>query len=153
MGNDAILEFTGEYHFLSNFEPCTFVWDGITWPSSEHAYVAAKTLDQDYKLIISKISTPTEVKRLGRSKLITIRPDWENEELRCNFMLEITWAKFSQIQTFGDRMLATGERELQEGNSWNDTFWGICPVGSGLGKNNLGKVLMKNRTRLRIERG
>ncbi len=33
---------------------------------------------------------------------------------------------------------ATGEATLIEGNTWNDTFWGVC---RGKGQNNLGKIL------------
>jgi predicted NAD-dependent protein-ADP-ribosyltransferase YbiA (DUF1768 family) len=32
-----------ETRWLSNFYPCTIEYEGITYPSSEHAYQAAKT--------------------------------------------------------------------------------------------------------------
>lgn len=41
--------------------------------------------------------------------------------------------------------MTTGNAELIEGNTWNDTFWGVC---NGEGENNLGKLLMKVRTNL-----
>ena len=43
-------------------------------------------------------------------------------------------------------LLSTGDQELVEGNTWNDTYWGIC---RGEGQNNLGKILMKVRMELR----
>ena len=44
-------------------------------------------------------------------------------------------------------LLATGDAELQEGNTWNDTFWGVSSK-TGKGKNTLGKILMKVRGEL-----
>ncbi len=44
------------------------------------------------------------------------------------------------------RLLATGDAELVEGNNWGDRFWGIC---RGEGRNELGKILMKVRDELR----
>src|SRR4051812_21328901 len=40
-----IAEFQGEYRFLSNFWPATVEFEGIRYPTAEHAYQAAKTLD------------------------------------------------------------------------------------------------------------
>ena len=40
-----VTEFQGEYRFLSNFWPAQVVFEGVTYPTSEHAYQAAKTLD------------------------------------------------------------------------------------------------------------
>jgi predicted NAD-dependent protein-ADP-ribosyltransferase YbiA (DUF1768 family) len=53
--------------------------------------------------------------------------------------------KFSTHQELRERLLATGEAELIEGNTWNDTFWGVC---KGEGQNWLGKILMEVRKEL-----
>lgn len=45
-------------------------------------------------------------------------------------------------------LLATEDVELVEGNSWNDTFWGVC---KGVGLNWLGQILMKVRDECRRE--
>lgn len=42
-------------------------------------------------------------------------------------------------------LLATGEAELIEGNTWGDTYWGVC---HGVGQNHLGCLLMKIRGEL-----
>jgi hypothetical protein len=44
-------------------------------------------------------------------------------------------------------LLATGDKELIEGNTWGDTFWGVC---NGIGQNHLGKILMAKRTELKL---
>ncbi len=38
---------------------------------------------------------------------------------------------------------ATDDAELIEGNTWGDTFWGVC---KGKGANNLGRMLMEIRS-------
>ena len=47
-------------------------------------------------------------------------------------------------------LLSTGDRVLIEGNTWNDTFWGVS-LKSGNGQNHLGKILMRVRERLKQE--
>lgn len=46
----------------------------------------------------------------------------------------------------GNKLEATGDSLLVEGNWWHDTFWGVC---NGFGENNLGKLLMKIREELK----
>ena len=51
--------------------------------------------------------------------------------------------KFSdQNKVLKEKLLATGEAEIVEGNDWDDTFFGVC---NGVGENQLGKLLMKIR--------
>ena len=50
--------------------------------------------------------------------------------------------KFSD-PTLRAQLIATGDAELIEGNTWNDTFWGVC---RGTGKNMLGTLLMELRS-------
>ena len=52
------------------------------------------------------------------------------------------------IPELREKLLATGNEELIEGNWWGDTYWGVC---KGKGENNLGKSLMKIRTELQEE--
>ena len=41
-----------------------------------------------------------------------------------------------------DKLISTNDKELIEGNTWRDTFWGVY---RGKGKNILGKLLMSVR--------
>ena len=63
-------------------------------------------------------------------------------------MYDVCKAKFTQNPELAEKLLATGEQELVEGNNWNDTFWGMC---RGKGKNMLGNILMKIREELASE--
>ena len=135
-----ITEFSGEYRWLSNFWMAPIEIQGWRFPSSEHAYQAAKSLDQNDWLAISLL-TSGQAKRFGRT--IKIRADWE--EIKVDAMRSILTAKFLQNPDLRARLIATGDAELIEGNHWGDTFWGVC---KGQGKNILGKLLMELRQSL-----
>ena len=51
-----INRFNGDYIFLSNFYPVEVEYNGILYPSVEHAYQAQKTLNEDIRLDFSKIN-------------------------------------------------------------------------------------------------
>jgi len=126
--------FKGEYRFLSNFWPAVVVFEGITYPTTEHAYQAAKTLDQDDRLIISLMATPGQAKRAGRK--IVIRDDWN--DIKVDVMRSLLEQKFNYPE-LKQQLLATGTQRLVEGNTWGDVFWGVC---RGKGENILGNLLM-----------
>jgi ribA/ribD-fused uncharacterized protein len=132
-----IPEFQGEHRFLSNFPDAEVMWGGMKFPRVENAYQAAKCRDKEDMKKFLTISAG-EAKRLGRT--IPIRPDWEEMKLRVMEML--VSEKFHNIPEYREKLLATGDEELVEGNAWGDTFWGVC---KGVGENHLGKILMKIR--------
>lgn len=133
---------TGEFQFLCNFYPCEISYGALVYPTSEHAFQAAKTVLIEEKVLISMLKTPLEAKRAGR-KLTKIRSNWDN--IRLKIMEDIVRAKFTQHKDLAAKLKATGNRELIEGNWWKDTFWGVC---DGVGENHLGKILMKVRSEL-----
>lgn len=137
----AIDTFHGEYHWLSNFEPSPIVYKSQLWPTVEHAYQAAKTDNTEQKERIRAAPTPSNAKVWGRKA--TMRRTWEDEKV--GVMCELLERKFS-IPEFRDKLLATGDEELIEGNWWGDTFWGVC---EGRGLNWLGVILMTIRKGMR----
>lgn len=140
-----IAEFQNEFRFLSNFHPCRIDWEGITYPSVEHAYQASKTLDQKERRQIANLSTPGKAKRAGQK--LEIRPDWE--EVKVPITESLVRQKFTRHSSLKRLLLATGNQEIQEGNTWNDTFWGVS-LPTGEGRNELGEILMRVRRELRI---
>lgn len=118
MGN-VIDRFIGEYRFLSNFGECVpFEHDGIRYTTSEHFYQAMKTLDLKERLKISQLPTPGQAKRAGAA--LTLRPDWNI--VREDMMRLALKYKFRLDTDNGDQLLATGDKKLVEGNTWNDTY-------------------------------
>lgn len=87
-----INSFEGPYRFLSNFWMYTVVYEGIAFPSSEHAYQAAKTLDIEKRKQIADCRTAGDSKRAGRK--LSIRPDWE--EVKYKIMVDILTSKFKK---------------------------------------------------------
>lgn len=130
--------FRGEYRFLSNFYVAKLYWEGYYWPTSEHAFQAAKSLDPDYRWAVRNLATPGRAKRYGR--LANRRADWE--DIKIDIMRKIVKAKFDQNPYLMHGLIATAPQELVEGNAWGDTFWGVC---NGVGENHLGKILMEIR--------
>jgi N-glycosidase YbiA len=134
-----IREFKGTNRFLSNFYPAPVVFDGETYPTVEHAYQAAKTLDADERRRVRDCPRAGDAKRMGRQ--VTMREDWD--AVKIGVMRDLLRSKFER--PYCRRMLiATGEQYLQEGNTWGDTFWGV-DVKAGGGANHLGVLLMSIR--------
>jgi ribA/ribD-fused uncharacterized protein len=137
----AIRGFFNEYRFLSNFHFCKIPYEGIVYPSSEHAYQAAKTLDPTKRQELADEPLLARVRELGNA--LDLRKDWE--DVKVKVMKEICTIKFSQ-EPLRTMLLNTGNAELVEDNWWGDKFWGVC---GGVGENNLGKILMDIRTKIR----
>lgn len=138
-----INDFHGENHYLSNFYEAPVTWEGLTYPSNEAAFQAAKVLTREERLPFTELN-PNKAKRLGRQ--VKLRPDWE--EVKTQVMEEVVRAKFTQNPDLAARLLDTGDVQLVEGNTWGDTCWGV-DLRTGRGENRLGIILMKVRAELR----
>lgn len=138
--------FRGQWAFLSNFHPAVLNWEGITYPTAEHAFNAGKTLDPSKRLTISQAPTPREAKRLGRA--VQLRPDWD-VRVRFEVMAAVLRAKFACREERANALLSTGRVMLIEGNTWHDQVWGDCRCGrepcAEAGANHLGELLMELR--------
>ncbi len=142
--NNVIEDFDeAPYTFLSNFSQHGATFEGVYYITSEHAYQAAKTLDMNERRQIQICGTPGAAKKMGQK--ITIRPDWD--QIKVSVMYQILKSKFGN-DIMRSKLLSTGDAELIEGNTWNDTFWGIC---NGVGQNWLGRLLMLVRSDLQYE--
>lgn len=145
MTQARITKFDGEFSFLSNFHPAPMTWDGLWYPTSEHAYQSAKTLDMELRKVVSLLPRPADAKKFGgkRSGKIVPREDWER--VKVAIMYDIVTEKFKQNADLRKKLMLTEGSYLEEGNVWNDTFWGVC---RGKGKNILGEILMTVRNDL-----
>jgi len=144
-----IKEFQDHNRFLSNFYMRPVKYEGIVYPSTEHAFQAAKFHDLEKKKQIQKCATPNQAKKLGRDPE-GFRPDWN--KVRIQVMHRIVKAKFEQHPDLKEALLATENQQLQEGNTWNDVFWGV-DIRTGKGSNKLGKILMLIRRKFQEEEG
>lgn len=132
----VINSFRKEYFFLSNFYERPLVFDGITYPTSEHAFQAQKTLDLSVRAWVASLEKPSDAKfEGGRLKL---RTDWEGVKDRV--MFDVVFQKFKQNPDLLKRLLDTKGVHLEEGNTWGDDYWGT--INGGQGQNKLGVILM-----------
>ena len=97
-----------------------------------------KTDDGGERFSIRDQPTPGRAKRAGRK--VSMSTDWADR--RLYEMERVLRAKFTQNPDLMVSLRETTGRELIEGNSWGDTFWG---VSAGVGENHLGRLLMKIR--------
>lgn len=149
----TIDHFERENRFLSNFAPCTIEYEGLTYPSTEAAYQAAKCKNDEERVRFTHLS-PAEAKREGNK--VDLKENWE--DIKVDVMRDLIHIKFSQPE-FRNKLLSTGDKILIEGtggpkfkNDWHDNFWGACSCPHCFGKekhNWLGRLLMKKREELR----
>lgn len=138
---DSINRFKGKNSFLSNFYPVFVYYNGIRFPSVEHAFQAAKSLDIEEQKLFAITPSAAEAKKWGKS--VKLRPDWEN--VKVDIMEILLRQKFSYPE-LKSKLLETGNVTLVEGNTHGDKFWGV--VGNE-GQNILGRLLMKIREEMR----
>lgn len=144
--SDKIDRFKGDAYFLSNFYRADVRMAGLVFPTSEHAFQALKTMDFEQRAWIAEAPTPSMAKLRGRKARLV--HDWDSIKVRV--MADVLLAKFSD-QRLADKLVATYPKELIEGNTWHDQYWGDCwcdhcPTP---GRNMLGKLLMELRDKLR----
>lgn len=135
---EKIRGFFGSYRFLSNFWPSSVKYDFVEYPTVEHAYQAAKFLDLEARRLVRESDTPGQAKRLGSK--FELRSDWE--EYKIQVMFNLLMQKFTLHPELREQLLATKGYYLEETNTWNDTYWGVC---NGKGGNVLGRMLMRIR--------
>ena len=150
MNENEISAFRGSHDFLSNFYAADVEFEGAEYPTIEHAFQAAKSLDFGQRRAIKNAKSASEAKRMGRK--IKRREDWFDVSL--NVMESLVRQKFTRYPELKNKLLETGDAILIEGNNWNDRFYGAVydtNRNEWMGENHLGKILMKVREELKQE--
>jgi len=128
---------------------------GISVPTSEHAYQAAKFKQPNIHRIIAGARSQEENKTVYADGVVSkelasifveqgfIRPDFEIA--KRGIMLAVVTMKFDRNPDLAEMLIATDDEMIVEGNNWGDRYWGVDPIGSDNGENHLGRILMKVR--------
>ena len=144
----AILSFTKEYRFLSNFFPCVVIANDIHFPSVEHYYQAMKTHEETIQKRVAATLNAADAKDFG--KKIQQDEDIFDKTFHDNklkIMTEGLLQKFAPGTPLAEKLLDTEGYLLIEGNYWGDNYWGV-DFKTGLGENKLGILLMRIREKL-----
>lgn len=143
--DNAVIGFSRKtgHEYLSNFYASSVAYEGMLYPSVEHAYQASKSLDPATRSLIKKAADPNIAKRLGQS--ILVHPGWV--ESRINIMRQLIREKFSNPFIRWKLKETVGFRLVNE-NRWNDRFWGVV---NGTGENWLGRILEEVREEIIVE--
>jgi hypothetical protein len=135
------------YGCFSNFSPHPIELEGYFWPTSEHYYQAQKfvgTPDQHLYESIRIAPSPEAAAAIGRDQHHHPRTDWDT--IKPAVMYKAVFTKFSTHPELTDILLQTGDELIIEDSS-TDAYWGCGSDGAG--QNQLGKILMQVRERLR----
>lgn len=156
---------------LSNFYAIPILYQGITYPSVEHAYQHQKftsgmldavdddTLDEIREAMrlrgfgapiqhLNALFTDDRF-NAGNVKIIADilrkrdygKKQWADQRVKT--MISLLLVKFADARMRA-LLLATKDQIIIEGNDWDDTLWGYC---GGRGRNLLGRILMNIRDR------
>ena len=129
----------GDYAFLSNFSIYPLMYEGMLWPTTEHAYQSAKFDNQKIKEEIFNARTPLEAFNIGRTYNDSLKKDW------FEIMEDIVSEKIKQYPIIYNKLIETGDREIIEASPI-DSFWGWGSDRKG--ENNMGKIWMKLRAEI-----
>lgn len=151
---DLVCFYEQDFYVLSNFSSFSLKWNGLTFPTTEHAYHWEKFRSpvlnenendrfQRENLASSILNAPSahEAFKTAEFWKKMRRADWD--EVKVDIMRNLLRAKVMQHEYVRRKLLDTGSRELVE-NSWRDDFWGWGPNRDG--KNMLGKLWMQVRS-------
>jgi len=139
------------YGVFSNLYKCEVKFEGVVYPTSEHAYQAGKALKPAVRDWILAAPTPA-LAAMAAHGLYTwdIVPNWA--EIKFDRMRRVLRAKFTQHPELADLLLSTGNARLVEASRVNNAVNRLWGEVNGKGQNMLGIMLMELREDLAANR-
>lgn len=135
-----------EFYVFSNFSSFQLDWRGRHWPTSEHAYQAARFMGADEEAVekVAAANSAHVAWEIGTKEMKSRQlPNWD--EIKVDTMLDICRHKLQQNPYVEKKLRLTGDEYLVE-DSPVDSFWGWGADHKG--RNELGKIWMKLREEL-----
>jgi predicted NAD-dependent protein-ADP-ribosyltransferase YbiA (DUF1768 family) len=129
--------------WLSNFSPIAIEYEGLTYPSVECAYQAAKFLDPKEREKFVWMQS-WQAKRAGREK--PARVDWASVKYLIMFELLLKKYTYPRMQ---ERLLGTGNAIITHENTHGDQEWGKV---NGVGLDILAKMTMYIRDEVLVKK-
>lgn len=138
------------YGAFSNLFRREVEFEGVRYPTSEHAYQAGKPRKEAVKAWLLAAPTPALLAMAAHGLYWwDIRSDWS--KIKFERMKQVLRAKFTQHPDLQRLLLSTGESRLVEAATVDNAVNRLWGEVNGRGKNMLGKLLMELRAELEAE--
>ncbi|MHB0928815.1 MAG: NADAR family protein [Candidatus Nanopelagicales bacterium] len=136
------------YGAFSNLFRRDVEFEGVVYPTAEHAYQAGKARRPEVRAWLLAAPTPALVAMAAHGLYQwDVVPDWATTKF--NRMRAVLAAKFSQHADLAELLLSTGEARLVEAATTDNAVNRLWGEVNGHGQNMLGAMLMEVRAGLR----
>lgn len=136
------------YGAFSNLYRRDFEFEGVRYPTSEHAYQAGKPRKAAVRAWILAAPSPALLAMAAHGLYYwDIAPGWS--KTKFDRMRRVLLAKFEQHPDLKELLLSTGDARLVETATVDNEVNRLWGEVNGVGKNMLGTLLMEIRSRLR----
>ena len=126
------------------------MFEGIIFPTSEHAYQAGKARKPEVRDWLLAAPSPALVAMAAHGLYVwDVHPDWS--KTKFDRMRGVLYAKFTQHPKLKELLLSTGDKRLVEAATVDNAVNRLWGEVDGKGKNMLGVLLMELRDKLRTE--
>lgn len=116
-------------HFVfSNFSAHPVEYNGVTYPTAEHAFHGQKFDDTELRERVRTAKGPLAAWKLGKEFKPQRKANWN--DIKVGILTEIIRAKTAQNDEVREALLASGDELIVEHNP-NDDFWGDGADGKG----------------------
>jgi ribA/ribD-fused uncharacterized protein len=133
---------------FSNLYQRPIEFEGLVYPTSEHAYQAGKASKPAVRDWILSAPTPALAAMAAHGLYVwDVVPDWA--QIKFDRMRRVLRAKFDQHPDLQELLLATGEARLVEAGTVSNAVNRLWGEVDGKGENMLGVMLMELRTAYR----
>lgn len=135
------------YGALSNLYRRPFEFEGLTFPTSEHAYQAGKARKGAVRDWLLAAPSPALVAMAAHGLYSwDVREDWA--AIKFDRMKRVLTAKFTQHEDLRELLLSTGNARLVESATVDNAVNRLWGEVNGKGQNKLGELLMEVRAEL-----
>ena len=114
------MKFKGYYSFLSNFYETRIEYHGLSYPTTEHAYQAHKSIHPSDHKFVSELATPRLAKMRGKE--LGLREGWD--EVKISIMNDLLPSSSNNLRSLDvsilhslilDKMLGIDKEKLKQG--------------------------------------
>jgi ribA/ribD-fused uncharacterized protein len=138
------------YGAFSNLYKRDLIFEGETFPTSEHAYQSGKARKPQVKEWLMSAPSPALLAMAAHGLYYwDVAPGWS--KTKFDRMRGVLRAKFTQHEDLRELLLSTGDARLVESATVDNTVNRLWGEVNGKGKNMLGIMLMELRDELRSE--